>query len=176
MPPRSKMRQMPPAVREWIERALIEGQHGGYEQLAEAVKARGYEISKSALHREDQRLQRTMSAIKASTEAARQIAASLPDQTDELSQTLIRMVQAEMFDILVQLRESAAQGDLQGRLKALATAIKAASDSARASVTHRKWQDDAKAKLDAVEKTAEKQGRRLDGETLKAVREALYGG
>jgi hypothetical protein len=76
----------------------------------------------------------------------------------------------------VQLRESAEQGDLQGRLKALATAIKAASDSARASVTHRKWQDDAKAKLDAVEKTAEKQGRRLDGETLKAVREALYGG
>lgn len=176
MPRRSKMATMPPDVRAWIERALIDGQHGGYEQLAEAIKARGYEISKSALHREDQRLQRTMSAIKASTEAARQIAAALPDQTDELSQTLIRMVQSEMFDILVQLRESAESGDLQDRLKVLATAIKAASDSARASVTHRRWQDDAKTKLDAVEKTAEKQGRRLDGETLKAVREALYGG
>lgn len=176
MPPRPKIERLPPAVRRWIERALIDRTHGTYEALEQALKEKGYQISDTALWKYDQRLQRVMERIRASTEAARLIAAEMPDAKDDLSQTLLRMVQSEMFDIMVKLREAAEEGTLDERLKAISAAIRAAADSARASAAHRRWQEEVKEKLDAAEAEAEKRGKRLDPETLKAVREALYGG
>jgi hypothetical protein len=45
-----------------------------------------------------------------------------------------------------------------------------------ASIGQKKWAEEVKTKLDAIEREAGKAGRTLDAETLKAVREGLYGG
>ena len=40
----------------------------------------------------------------------------------------------------------------------------------------KKWADEVRQKLDALEAVSGKGDKRLDADTLKAVREALYGG
>lgn len=177
MPRRSKIATMPAPVRDWLEQVLIDGSHDGYHALAQMLREKGFEVSHASVHRYDQKVQRTIAAIKTSTEAARQITASLPDQSDDVSQGLLRMVQSQMFQVLVSLQESAGEADLEKRIKVLSTAVRSASEAARANVTHRRWQDEVKARLAALESEAGKgKGKRLDAATLAAVREALYGG
>lgn len=97
---RSKVDALPPEVRAWLEKTLADRSHPGYVALSEALKAQGYELSHSAIWRADQRIQRTMSAIKASAEAARLIAEAAPDAADEHSAAVIRLVQSALFEAM----------------------------------------------------------------------------
>jgi len=45
----------------------------------------------------------------------------------------------------------------------------------RASIAQKRWQDEVRDKLDALERAQGTGGKRLDADTLKAVRESLYG-
>jgi hypothetical protein len=179
MPRRPKVDSLPKDVRSWLDQVLIDRSHPGYVALSAALKERGFDISHAAVHRYDGKVQRTIAAVRASTEAARQIAASLPDQTDDLSQTLLRMVQSEMFSILVSLQDAAAEGEgnLEQRLKVLSSATKSASEAARANVTHRRWQEDvrkrAAAAADAVAAQAKAAG--LSDDTIQQFRDRIMG-
>jgi hypothetical protein len=50
------------------------------------------------------------------------------------------------------------------------------AEASRASIGQKRWAEEVKVKLDAIEREAGKAGRTLDAETLRAVREGLYGG
>ena len=65
---RSGVLNLPPEVRHWLEKALIDGNFQGYQLLEDTLAAQGYALSKSAIHRYGQPLQRRLAAIKASTE------------------------------------------------------------------------------------------------------------
>lgn len=168
MPRRSKVHGLSADVRAWLDRALADGNHAGYHALADELRERGYEISHAAVHRYDQKVQRRIAAIKASTEAARLVAASLPDGADDLSATVLRMVQSDMFDLLVQMQDAAAEQDAGERLKLLAQAARAAADATRAKVTHRRWQDEVRTRLDVAERAGG-----VTPETRQAIRAVL---
>ena len=68
---RSSVSALPEDVRHWLERALAESNFSGYQALEEMLREKGYAISKSAIHRHGQKIERRFAAIKASTEAAR---------------------------------------------------------------------------------------------------------
>lgn len=174
MPRRPKIDVLPPAVRTALERLLLDKTHGGYVALSDWLKAQGFEISHAAVHRYDQRIQRTMSAIRASTEAARLIAQSLPDEEDAQSAAVIRMVQSALFDAMVRVRE-ADDADPAEQVKLLSQAARAVADASRASIGQKRWQDEVRSKIDKAEHAAQQQGKRLDPDTLNAIREALYG-
>src|SRR5258708_14170166 len=82
---RSKIEQLPPELKEWLDDALVKSNFSRYEQLVAELKVRGAELgltadaSKSGLHRYGSNLERKLSAIRASTEAAALIAKSPPD-------------------------------------------------------------------------------------------------
>lgn len=171
---RSKVDALPAALKAQLERLLADRSHGGYEALAEWLRAQGYEIGKSSLHRYDARVQRTMAAIRASTEAARQIVAAHPDDADEHSAAVIRMVQSRLFEALVGMHE--AEADPADQIKLLAGAARAIADASRASIGQKKWADEVREKLSAIERDAAKAGRTLDAATLEAVKRGLYGG
>ena len=61
-------------------------------------------------------------------------------------------------------------------MKILSQAARAIAEASRASIGQKKWADEVKQKLDALEAVSGKGDKRLDADTLKAVREALYGG
>lgn len=170
----SKTDHLPATVKARLERLLIDRDHGGYEALSEWLKEQGFDISKSSIHRADVRLQRVMTNIRASSEAARMIVATNPDDADEHSAAVIRMVQSKLFDALVGLQD-ADDVDPAAKIKILSGAARAISDASRASIGQKRWQDEVRVKLDAVESVANKAGKTLDAATLKAVREALYG-
>ena len=175
MPRRTKLDRLPAALRAELERLLAERSHEGYVALAAWLGEQGYPMSHSAVWRADQRLQRTLDSIRASTEAARAIAQASPDQADEHSAAVIRLVQSQLFEALLSLREAdgAAPAD---QVKLLAQAARAVADASRASIGNKRWQDEVRARLDAVERSAAGEGKRLDAGTLARIRDALYGG
>ena len=175
MPPRDKISQLPAEVRSEIDRLLIDRGFSGYEALEEQIlEAHGIEVGKSTLHRYGQRLERRLSAIKASTEAAKAIADAAPDEADQRSAAVISLVQSDLFEAMISLREADDEDDPASRVKMLSQAARAIAEASRASVNQKKWSAEVRARLDALEENAA--DKRLDADTLRAVREALYGG
>lgn len=175
MPRRSKVDGLPPALKTALERLLLDRSHRGYHALAAWLREQGYEISHASVHRYDQRLQRVMERIRASTEAARLIAAAAPDEQDEHSAAVLRMVQSALFSAMTQVAEADDAAPAE-RVKLLAHAARAVAEASRASIGQKRWAEEVRAKLDEVERAAVRAGKRLDAETLKTIREGLYGG
>lgn len=175
MPRRPKVDTMPKEARAWLDRVLADGDHDGYKALAAELRARGVEISHAAVHRYDQKVQRSMAAIRASTEAARLIAEAAPDDLDQRSAAVISLVQSQLFDAMLRLQEAEQTDDSGERLKLLSAAARAIADVSRSSIGQKRFADEARKRLDALV-THPKADKRLDAATLAAVREALYGG
>jgi len=175
---RSGVLGLPPAVRDWLDQALIAGNFSGYHLLEEALQAKGYALSKSALQRYGQPLQRRLSAIKASTEAARLIADSAPDDQGKLSEAVIALVQTELFETLVNLQDAAAEEtDPGARVRLLGAAAKNIADVSRASVNLKKyqaeWADRARAAAEQVKGIGERA--QISPAVLAEITQRIYG-
>lgn len=175
MPRRAKIETMPPAVRAWLERTLADRTHQGYHALAALMREKGCEISHAAIHRYDQKVQRSLAAIRASTEAARLIAEAAPDDLDSRSAAVISLVQSHLFDAMLKLAEAEDVADPAERLKLLGQAARSIADVSRASVSNKTFARAMREKLDALEKTVTQRGKHLDPETLRIIREEVYG-
>lgn len=169
MPPRSKVDKLPVAVKAWLDKALIEGNFSGYELLEAELKARGFDIGKSSLHRYGQEFEDKLAAIRIATEQAKAITDAIPDDAGAMNDALIRLVQQKAFDTLVNLEEGASIKDIGLMVARLSNA----------SVKQKQWAADAREKLnarmDAMENEARNGKGTFDLETLRRVREELYG-
>ena len=105
MAPRSKVVGLPKEVKEWLDNALIEGNFSDYELLAADLKARGYDISKSSLHRYGTAFEQKMAALKVATEQAEAIAKSVPDDENALGDALLRVIQEKTFSLLMNMQD-----------------------------------------------------------------------
>ena len=178
---RSSVETLPEEVRRWLGQALQENNFSGYQALEAALRERGYVISKSAIHRFGQKIERRFAAIKASTEAARLLTEGAADDQDARSEAVIALVQTELFEAIINLQEADDEDvDAGGRITLLSKAAKNIATLARASVTVKKFRAEVKAQLEAklnalkVESRSGS-GRRFDAETLRIVREEIYG-
>ena len=181
MPIRGKIEGLPDDVRHWLERALTESNFSGYEALEAMLAERGFSISKSAIHRYGQKIERRFAAIKASTEAARILTEGAADDQDARSEAVIALVQTEMFESIVNLQEAEDEElDPADRIALLSKAAKNIATLARASVNQKKF------RLEVQEETRRQllseQSKQLEvlqkkggvtAETQAAIREAL---
>lgn len=169
MAPRSKITKLPMAVKEWLDSTLVENGFGGYELLSAELKARGFDLSKSAIHRYGQEFEDKLAAIRIATEQARAITDAIPDDAGAMNDALIRLVQQKAFDVLVKMEEGASIKDIGLMVARLSNA----------SVKQKQWAADAREKLnarmDAMENDARSGNGKFDLETLRRVREELYG-
>lgn len=167
MPPRSKVAGMPAEIKEWLDRALAENNFSDYELLAEELKARGYAISKSALHRYGQAFETRLSALKMASEQARAVVAAAPDEEGAVNEALMRLVQEHLFKLLM-----AEEGKFD-----LPKVARAVAELGRATVTQKKWQAEVRARAEAaaaaVEKIAKKGG--LSAESVDQLRREILG-
>ena len=69
MSARASVGVLPDTVRHALERRLVESGFADYTELADWLQAEGYQISRSAVHRYGQKVERRFASIKASTEA-----------------------------------------------------------------------------------------------------------
>lgn len=183
MPPVSKIAQLPPDIRAWLHQTFVERAFGDIEgvtrDLNELMKQAGVAITigKSAVGAESQKVKRAQEAIRATTEATRLIADASRDDGDSRSEAVLALVQSEVFELLLQIRESEDEVDPVERLKALRGIGKTVAEMSRARVNQAKWRAEvdarAQAAADKVARLAKKGG--MDAATVQEIRASILG-
>ena len=136
MPPRSKVDGLPKAVKEWLDRALVEGNFAGYEALSAELKSRGHDISKTGLHRYGQAFGERLATLKLVTEQARAVVEAAPDEDDTVNQALVRITQEKLFSVMLDLQIDPEKVDISKITKSIA-------DLARSSVNVKRYAAEA---------------------------------
>jgi len=116
-----------------------------------------------------------MARVEATARVAREIVAANPDDADEQSAATIRLVQSSLFDALLKVQEAEGE-ETADRIKILSQAARAIADASRASIGQKRWQDEVRARMDALEREAQKTGRNISADDLAWIKERLYGG
>lgn len=167
MPPRSKVAQLPPEVKAWLDQALVESNFSGYELLSAELAERGYDIKKSALGEYGKNFEERLSALKMASEQAKAMVAAAPDDEGAVNEALIRLVQENIYVSLM-----AKDGKIDPY-----KAAKAVSELGRTSVVQKKYAVEVREKAEAaaakVEKIAKKGG--LNAETVAEIRREILG-
>lgn len=155
MPPRSKVAQLPPDLRAWLHRAIVERGYGDIVGLTDELNALckqggvAITIGKSAIGAESQRVKRAQESIAATTEAARLIAEAAPDEGDNRSAAAMALVQSEVFELLLKIREADDLDDMQ-RLGVMNEAALGLSRLSRSRVNQAKWNAEVEARTKAA--------------------------
>ncbi|WP_109078935.1 DUF3486 family protein [Aggregatibacter kilianii] len=177
MPKRSTVKQLPQSVKDWLDAALVENNFSGYSALEDALKARGYDISRSAVHRYGQELERRLASVKASTEAAKIITDNISSDKGAQSDAILEMIQSQVFNTLMKMEDINAEDDPMKRLAALSFVGKNISPLIGASINLKKYQAEIKARAEAaakeVDKVVKKNG--LTEETADQIRKQILG-
>ncbi|AMO73836.1 DUF3486 family protein [Pseudomonas citronellolis] len=167
MPPRSKVASLPAKVKAWLDKALAENNFSDYEALSAELTARGFSISKSALHRYGQTFEDRLAALRQSSEQAKAVVTAAPDDEGAVNEALMRLVQDHLFKLLM-----ASEGKLD-----LPKVAKAVAELGRASVVQLKWKAEFKERAEAaaakVENIAKKGG--LSADTVAEIRREILG-
>ena len=179
MAPRSKVHSLPPELKEWLDAELVKRGFGDYVQLAADLKARGAEVSKSALQRYGSPFEQRMAQLKMASEQARALVDAAPDEEDKLGAAVVRMTQEKIFSLLMELDINAQDVDVN-------KLFKNAAEIGKASVTQKRFSMEARAALreEARRELLEEQEARfkalgqsgeVDQDTLAKVIKAAYG-
>lgn len=183
MPSPGKIAKLPPALRAWLHKAFVERGFGDIVALTAELNALckqggvAITVGKSAVGVESQRVKRAQEAIRATTEAARLIAETSPDEGDNRSAGAMAIVQSEVFDLLLQVRESEDITDPLERLAVMNEAALGLSRLSRSRVNQARWNSEVEAKAktaaDKVGKLAKKGG--MDAKTVAEIRASILG-
>ncbi|WP_037586155.1 DUF3486 family protein [Stenoxybacter acetivorans] len=175
----SGINRLPENIRLAFERRLTEQGFSGYDDLTAWLTEQGYEVSRSAVHRYGQKIEKRFASIKASTEAARLIAEGAADEDDKRSAALMSMLQTELFDLLVAVNDSSSELEPLARLHEMAVAAKNIAPLISASTRLKQFQAAFKDKLDKrfaeLEAESTQQGSGIDADTLRRIRQEVYG-
>lgn len=182
---KSSIDKLPSEIKAYIQAMLASGSMTLREMLDDLKSRYPAEAeslpSRTALHRYGQRLDRRLSAIRASTEAAKLISSQAGDDKDARSEALTALVQTELFEAILNLQEADDPDlDVAERVGMLSSAAKNIATLTRSSVNLKQFQ--AKVEADTRKRIMDEQRAKLEAlgskggvteETKAAIREAL---
>lgn len=181
---KSSVTRLPPEVKAYIEAMLATGAQTLDELIADLrerfpAEAKAGELpSRSALHRYGSKLDRRLSAIRASTEAAKLIQAQAGDEQDARSEALTALVQTELFEAILSLQEADdPEADPGERVGMLSAAAKNIATLTRSSIGLKTFQAQARARAKAAAETVDKIARSggLSGDAAEQIRREILG-
>lgn len=179
---KSTIDQLPEEVKAFITGALAENRLTLDELIGQLQQrfpsAKDDLPSRSAVHRYGAKLERRLTAIRASTEAAKMIQAQAGDDQDARSEALTALVQTELFEAILALQEADdPEADPAERVGMLSSAAKNIATLTSSSVRLKKFQQEVRAKAqaaaDTVDKLAKKGG--LTADTAAQIRREILG-
>lgn len=188
---KSTVSRLPAEIKTYIEAMLATGAQTLDEMIAD-LRARfpaeaqaGALPSRTALHRYGAKLDRRLSAIRASTEAAKLIQAQAGDDEDARSEALTALVQTELFEAILALQEAdepppegvSPEEAAAARVDLLSKAAKNIATLTRSSVGLKKFQQEVKAKVAAAAATVDKLAKKggLTAEVGEQIRREILG-
>ncbi|MBZ9574405.1 DUF3486 family protein [Modicisalibacter sp. MOD 31.J] len=137
---RSKVFDLPPEVREELNERLVSTGFQGYSALAEWLSERGYNVSRSSVHRYGQDLQEefeeAMGNVRKTTEMAKAMADAVEDDEGNLIDATARIVQEQLLRVSLALRK--AEHDPEVSAHHLAKVSKALTNLGRVSIAQKK--------------------------------------
>jgi len=180
MPRRSSLFDLPTDLLTAFNRKLVEKHFSDYTGLTEwlngALKQRGMElvITRSSANRHGQKFQEKLERVAAATEKAKAIVAGSPDDAGAMNDALIRMVQSEMFEVLLAIEELDDPQKAAGALNKIALSV---SRTTRASVNQKEFARGVQEKTEAAAAAIGKQGRQagLSEDTIREMEEKVLG-
>lgn len=181
MPPRSKVYELPPEIRDQLNEKLVSSGFADYSGLAEWLESNGYKISRSSVARYGSDLQQefeeAMGDVRKTTELARALTAEQEDESGALLDATARIVQDQLLRISIAMRK--AEEDPAKAAKQLGSVTKALADIGRVSLSQKKWAKELRLEVarEAAEK-AETAGRAqgLSNDGVAALRAAILEG
>jgi len=171
MAKRSTVFMLPEDIRTELEHLLIEKGFTDYRGLAEWLGERGFEISKSAIHRYGQQFEERVEALRMATHQAKLIVETTPDDEGAVSEALMRLVQEKLFQVIMNLE---IDPEKSPNLGALARSI---AELSRATVTQKKWQAEVREKAEAAAESVATVARKggLSAESVEQIRRDILG-
>lgn len=183
VPPVPKIARLPEDIRRWLHETLIDRAYGDIvgvtDELQQMLRDAGIAmyIGKSAVGAEALKLKRASESIRVTTEAARVIAESSRDDADARGEAAMALVQSEVFELLLQVREAEAVADPVERLGLMSESALALSRLSRTRVMQARWRTEveqrAKAAADSVTKIARSGG--LSSDQVDEIRAQILG-
>lgn len=168
--------------KKWLDKKLMDKGFCGYEEIARILAERGYNISKSSVHRYGQKLENKLAAIQASTQAAMLFQEHIKDDGDGLGSVVLSMIQSEYFNCFVALQELGEDIKPEKRLEILAKVSKGVAEISKASVNQKKWELEIRRRVreellqeqaERLEQISTEQG--MDAEQVRFWREEFLG-
>lgn len=104
MAARSKVKALPKAVRDWLDQTLAEGSYSGYDAITAELKGRGFDLSRSSVHRYGSELEKTMALAKATVDQARAVVQASPDEDDAMTAAIMRLTQQHTLQLLMAMK------------------------------------------------------------------------
>src|ERR1700682_6233056 len=106
MPARAKIKTLDLKLRAELDRRLIDGSFSNYRGLAEWLSEKGCKITGAAGQRYGSAMERKLGALRIATEQARAVVDASGGDDDLVSEGLMRLVQGDLFKVLVELRDA----------------------------------------------------------------------
>lgn len=131
MAPRSSVLDLPPELKEELDRRLVKGGFSGYLALSEWLADGGFDISKSSVHRYGQDFEARVGTLRLVTEQCRAIIEESPDDQGMVNEALIRLTQERVFNLMMDLELKLSAKDLAGITRAVANISRASVSQKR---------------------------------------------
>ncbi len=167
MAPRSAVFDLASEHKEELDSRLVKGGFRGYMDLAEWLQDLGYDISKSSVHRYGKDFEDRLGTLKIVTEQCKAVVAQSPDEQGVVNEALIRLVQEQVFSMLMDV-------DVSFKAKDIASLTRAVANISRASVSQKRLMNEYRERIaDKAEKTAIQKG--LSKEDANFLRSQILG-
>ncbi|MEM1155130.1 MAG: phage protein Gp27 family protein [Pseudomonadota bacterium] len=165
--------QLPPEVRTELEQKLVKNGFADYASLHEWLQGKGYAFSITTVKRFGKRFEERCEMVRLATQQADMMRQHFGDDEQAMSEASLQMAQSLMFNLMLERGESLTPKEISMITRAL-------SDTTRASVAVKNYQDAFRAKVEAKMRELEQVGNQglstsIDAHTLKRVREEIYG-
>jgi hypothetical protein len=171
MPPRSKVAKLPLAVRNELERRIIDRGFSGYQELAEWLQQQGYEIAEDSVQRYGARLHNRIESLDLSVLEAKAVAHTTPADRERVIDSTIDLLNAQVLSTLIE----AEQIDLDG-ISRLSRTI---CELSKTTIARQWWAREMNSLFppNPEERSAqEQQAKTARAEAFAAVCQALLGG
>lgn len=176
MPRKSSITRLDPRIREAVDAAIREGRLT-IEELVDLVNTQGGRISPSAMGRYRQTAEAQMARYREAQEVAKVWIGKLEaDPNGDIGRLLPEMLRMVAFQQLADIDEET--GITPKDLDLLSRAIKNAAGASKTSVEVERLRRqiiDAAKSVETIENEVRSGERKLDADTLKRIREVIYG-
>ena len=181
---RSKVQGLPQDVLDELNARLVANGFSGYEDLAEWLKSRGLDISKSALHRHGSALEAEFEEAMADARRTRALAKAAREAGEEHDDSTLAAASEIMQDNLlrVSLKLKNSEDDPSDTAKTLSLVSRAFADIGRLDISRQKWQMEMEAKIRAEERekaaeaaTSSAKAAGVSPETIAIIRRDVLG-